>query len=69
MYYAELRPGETVMLWKSDCCLPPSGLGSITLARSRSEVKQWAGSGETHGERGLKEGPARAASPVCELPA
>jgi integrase len=66
MYYAALRPGEALALRKSDCHLPETGWGTITLAKSRPEVNlKWTGTGDTHEERSLKH---RAVTDVRPVP-
>ncbi|GAB3145848.1 tyrosine-type recombinase/integrase [Microbispora hainanensis] len=55
MYYAALRPGETVALRQQDCHLPATGWGRLLVDVSRPEVNtQWTDSGDAHEERGLK---------------
>ncbi|MEV0309301.1 tyrosine-type recombinase/integrase [Nonomuraea fuscirosea] len=55
MYYAALRPGETVALRKQDCHLPATGWGRILVDVSRPEVNtRWTDTGDAHEERGLK---------------
>jgi integrase len=55
MYYAAMRPSEVIGLRKSDCKLPDTGWGTVTLAKSRPEVNtKWTDTGDAHEERGLK---------------
>jgi integrase len=66
MYYAALRPGEAINVKKSDCHLPDTGWGTITLAKSRPEVNiRWSDTGQTHEERQLKH---RAVEDVRVIP-
>jgi integrase len=66
MYYAALRPGEALALRKSDCRLPKTGWGTITLAKSRPEVNsKWTDTGDTYEERGLKH---RASTDIRPVP-
>ena len=66
MYYAALRPGEALALHKTDCHLPKTGWGTITLAKSRPEVNlKWTDTGNTHEERGPKH---RASTDVRVVP-
>jgi integrase len=66
MYYAAMRPAEVVALRKTDCVLPATGWGTITLAKSRPEVNvQWSDTGATHEERSLKH---RGATDVRVVP-
>lgn len=56
MYYAALRPGEALGLRRSDCELPATGWGRITVEETRpSAGKAWTDSGEAHNRRGLKQ--------------
>jgi integrase len=60
MYFAALRPGESVALRRQDCFLPERGWGRLTLERSRPEVnRRWTDSASAHEERGLKHRPAQ----------
>lgn len=60
MYFAALRPGETVALRRQDCYLPDRGWGRLTLERSRPEVnRRWTDTASAHEERGLKHRPAQ----------
>ncbi|MFJ1971827.1 tyrosine-type recombinase/integrase [Streptomyces sp. NPDC087903] len=55
LYYAGLRPAEAVGLRLSDCHLPDSDWGTLTLRETRPvSGKQWTDSGERHDRRGLK---------------
>jgi hypothetical protein len=55
MYYAGLRPAETVGIALSDCHLPKEGWGRANLHRTRPTAgKKWTKSGEVHDDRGLK---------------
>ncbi|MGW7645058.1 tyrosine-type recombinase/integrase [Streptomyces bobili] len=55
LYYAGLRPAEVVGLRWSDCHLPETGWGTLTLRETRPvSGKQWTDSGERHDRRGLK---------------
>ncbi|MFD9068931.1 tyrosine-type recombinase/integrase [Streptomyces lasiicapitis] len=55
LYYAGLRPAEAVGLRLSDCHLPETGWGTLTLRETRPvSGKQWTDSGERHDRRGLK---------------
>lgn len=56
LYYAALRPGEALGLRRSNCELPPTGWGRITVEETRpSAGKSWTDSGEAHDRRGLKQ--------------
>ncbi|GAA1725918.1 hypothetical protein GCM10009734_33420 [Nonomuraea bangladeshensis] len=61
MYYAALRPGETLALRQQDCQPPATRWGRILVDVSRPEVNvQWTDTGDAHEERGLKApGPRR----------
>lgn len=66
LYHAGLRTAEAVGLRLSDCYLPESGWGTLTLRETRPvSGKQWTDSGERHDRRGLK---ARAASTDRPVP-
>lgn len=65
LYYAGLRPAEAVGLRLSDCHLPESGWGTLTLRETRPvSGKQWTDSGERHDRRGLKAREATSDRPV-----
>lgn len=65
LYYAGLRPAEAVGLRLSDCHLPESGWGTLTLRETRPvSGKQWTDSGERHDRRGLKAREADTDRPV-----
>ncbi|MFF7890657.1 tyrosine-type recombinase/integrase [Streptomyces sp. NPDC007907] len=65
LYYAGLRPAEAVGLRQSDCHLPDSGWGTLTLRETRPvSGKQWTDSGERHDRRGLKAREAKSDRPV-----
>ncbi|MGK5697922.1 tyrosine-type recombinase/integrase [Streptomyces sp. URMC 128] len=65
LYYAGLRPAEAVGLRLSDCHLPETGWGTLTLAETRPvSGKQWTDSGERHDRRGLKAREAATDRPV-----
>ncbi|MBQ1092410.1 tyrosine-type recombinase/integrase [Streptomyces sp. B93] len=65
LYYAGLRPAEAVGLRLSDCHLPDSGWGTLTLRETRPvSGKQWTDSGERHDRRGLKAREATSDRPV-----
>lgn len=52
--HAALRPAEAVELRLSDCDLPETGWGTLTLRETPPvSGKQWADSGERHDRRGL----------------
>lgn len=56
LYYAAMRPGEALGLRRTDCELPESGWGRITIEETRPSVgKAWTDSGEAHDRRGLKQ--------------
>ncbi|OEU85686.1 integrase [Streptomyces abyssalis] len=56
LYYAATRPGEALGLRRSDCELPTTGWGRITVEETRPSVgKSWTDSGEAHDRRGLKQ--------------
>jgi integrase len=55
LYFGALRPAEALGLRISDCYLPETDWGRLTLARSRPQAgKRWMDSGDVHDERGLK---------------
>ncbi|MEU7382419.1 hypothetical protein AB0A91_20980 [Streptomyces sp. NPDC042207] len=55
LYYAGLRPAEAVGLRRSDCHLPETGWGTLSLRETRTvSGEQWTDSGERHDRRGLK---------------
>ncbi|MFD4998068.1 tyrosine-type recombinase/integrase [Streptomyces buecherae] len=63
--YAAMRPAEVVGLRKSDCYLPESGWGVLTLRETRPvSGKKWTDSGERHDKRGLKMRDPEADRPV-----
>jgi integrase len=65
LYYAGLRPAEAVGLRLSDCHLPETGWGTLTLRETRPvSGKQWTDSGERHDRRGLKAREATSDRPV-----
>ena len=66
LYYACLRPGETVSLRKIECVsLPKSGWGLLLLSGSAPRVgSQWTDSGRTHDERHLKHRARKTTRPV-----
>nr|WP_203730518.1 tyrosine-type recombinase/integrase [Streptomyces sp. SID12501] len=65
LYYAGLRPAEAVGMRLSDCDLPESGWGTLTLRETRPvSGKQWTDSGERHDRRGLKAREADTDRPV-----
>lgn len=65
LYYAGLRPAEAVGLRRSDCHLPETGWGTLTLRETRPvSGKQWTDSGERHDRRGLKAREATSDRPV-----
>ncbi|WP_442819112.1 tyrosine-type recombinase/integrase [Streptomyces sp. NBC_01235] len=65
LYYAGLRPAEAVGLRWSDCHLPETGWGTLTLRETRPvSGKQWTDSGERHDRRGLKAREATTDRPV-----
>jgi integrase len=65
MYFAGLRPSEAVGLKKTDCFLPESGWGVLTLHETHPvSGKQWTDSGERHDKRGLKSREATEDRPV-----
>ncbi|RLL68906.1 site-specific integrase [Streptomyces sp. Z26] len=56
LYYAATRPGEALGLRESDCFLPDSGWGRITVEETRPSVgRTWTDTGEAHDRRGLKQ--------------
>lgn len=55
MYYAGMRPAETVGVAVQDCHLPEEGWGLANLHRTRPTAgKKWTKTGEVHDDRGLK---------------
>ncbi|MFD4546300.1 tyrosine-type recombinase/integrase [Streptomyces sp. NPDC058466] len=65
LYYAGVRPAEAVGLRLSDCHLPLTGWGMLTLRETRPvSGKQWTDSGERHDRRGLKAREASTDRPV-----
>jgi integrase len=58
LYYAALRPEETVALRLADCRLPSSGWGMLLLAAATPRTAAaWTDSGTSYEERGLKHRP------------
>jgi integrase len=58
LYYAALRPGEALDLRETNCKLPDSGWGLITVESSRPTAgKRYTDSGEVHDDRGLNLDP------------
>lgn len=56
LYYAGLRPAEAVALRITDCHLPDTGWGKLTLAQTLPvTTKKWTDTGERHDKRGLKQ--------------
>ncbi|AZQ73556.1 site-specific integrase [Streptomyces luteoverticillatus] len=65
MLYAATRPAEAVSLKESQCFLPETGWGTITLKETRPVAgKKWTDSGERHDKRGLKSRDVAADRPV-----
>ncbi len=65
MYFAALRPSEALGLRESDCWLPASEWGRLTLEKTRPQAgKRWTDSGAVHDERGLKHRGVDEARPV-----
>ncbi|WP_367131393.1 MULTISPECIES: tyrosine-type recombinase/integrase [Streptomyces] len=65
MLYAATRPAEAVNLKESQCYLPETGWGRITLKETRPVAgKMWTDSGERHDKRGLKSRDVRTDRPV-----
>ncbi|CAL9433013.1 hypothetical protein SUDANB146_02081 [Streptomyces sp. enrichment culture] len=65
LYYAGLCPAEAVGLRLSDCHLPETGWGTLTLRETRPvSGKQWTDTGERHDRRGLKARQASSDRPV-----
>ncbi|MFF3640460.1 tyrosine-type recombinase/integrase [Streptomyces sp. NPDC002564] len=55
MYYAGMRPAETVGVTLQDCHLPEKGWGLANLHRTRPAAgKKWTKTGAVHDDRGLK---------------
>src|SRR5262249_5142564 len=55
LYFAGLRPEEALGLVESDCVLPVTGWGTITLDVVKPAAgRRWTDSGEVHDDRGLK---------------
>ena len=53
--YAGLRPEEALGLRKSDCHLPETGWGRLTLRKAKPTAgKRWTDTGKVHDDRGLK---------------
>jgi len=56
LYYAGLRPAEAVALRETDCHLPETGWGKLTLAETLPvTTKKWTDHGARHDKRGLKQ--------------
>ncbi|MDT0443417.1 tyrosine-type recombinase/integrase [Streptomyces johnsoniae] len=56
LYFAAARPGETIALKRSQCCLPRRGWGLLRLQETRPRAgSAWTDSGEAHDRRGLKK--------------
>ncbi|RBQ18370.1 site-specific integrase [Spongiactinospora rosea] len=65
LYFAGLRPAEAIGLRETDCHLPETGWGMLTLEVTRpSSGKQWTDNGTVHDERGLKQREEREVRPV-----
>ncbi|MEU1309625.1 site-specific integrase [Streptomyces cinnamoneus] len=63
--YAAMRPAEVVALRLSDCYLPETGWGTLTLRVTRPvSGKKWTDTGERHDKRGLKMRDPEADRPV-----
>ncbi|MEU0646166.1 tyrosine-type recombinase/integrase [Streptomyces umbrinus] len=63
--YAAMRPAEVVALRLTDCHLPETGWGVLTLRETRPvSGKKWTDSGERHDTRGLKMRDPEADRPV-----
>jgi integrase len=55
LYFAALRPSEALALCETNCELPQSGWGLLTVESSRPTAgKRFTDSGEVHDDRGLK---------------
>lgn len=66
LYYGGMRPAEAVGLRESDCDLPETGWGLLTLAETRpSSRKKYTDNHELHDTRGLKQ---RDPNDVREVP-
>lgn len=69
LYYAGVRPAETVALWEKDCQLTDKGWGKLVLAKTLPvTVKKWTDDGTRHDARGLKQRNANAARIVPKPP-
>ncbi|WP_416976897.1 tyrosine-type recombinase/integrase [Streptomyces sp. T028] len=65
MYYAGMRPAETVGVAIQDCHLPKEGWGVANLHRTRPTAgKKWTKTGEVHDDRGLKNRDPRVVRPT-----
>ena len=66
LYYATMRPGESVALERSHCeDLPETGWGLLTLSDSHPRVgSAWTDSGDSHDRRQLKHRAQRTSQPV-----
>ncbi|GHE24974.1 site-specific integrase [Kitasatospora indigofera] len=65
LYHAGLRPAEAVWLRRTNCDLPPTGFGLLSLDGSRPRVgSSWTDSGDSHDDRGLKWRPVKDTRPV-----
>ncbi|MET8146669.1 hypothetical protein ABZU32_40740 [Sphaerisporangium sp. NPDC005288] len=70
MYYAALRPEETVGLKRENCDLPREGWGLLALETARPFAnKRYIDSGAAHDDRGLKHRTDKDTRPVPIPPA
>ncbi|MFC5994297.1 tyrosine-type recombinase/integrase [Pseudonocardia hispaniensis] len=70
IYYSAARPAEMINIRETDCKLPETGWGELTLWESRPAAgSRWTDSGEVHDRRGLKHRAAREARIVPIPPA
>lgn len=66
LYYGGMRPAEAVGLRETDCDLPETGWGTLTLAETRpASGKKYTDNHEVHDTRGLKQ---RDPNDVREVP-
>jgi integrase len=70
LYHAGMRPAEAVWLRQTNCQLPESGFGVLSLDGSRPRVgSSWTDSGAPHDTRGLKWRPRKETRPIPIPPA
>lgn len=65
LYYAAMRPAEAAALQRSQCHLPETGWGTLTLRHGFVRAgRSWTDDGQAHQQRGLKARAAKDSRPV-----